>query len=321
MKLVVIGTGYVGLVSGACLAQIGNEIICYDNNKDKIEGLKKGVIPIYEPGLKELVQKNSLQNKLSFTNNLKQSLDGADAVLLAVGTPDKDGKADLSYIFAAAEQVAENLNANVAFITKSTVPVGTGAKLLKILNKKRCDLKFEIISNPEFLREGSAVDDFLNPDRVIIGSKSYGGKELMQKLYRKLIGQGTPMLFTDIATAELIKYASNAFLATKIAFTNEISDICEGVGADIKQLITGMGLDERIGNKYMQPGPGFGGSCFPKDTLALTYIAKEAGYPSKIVESVIESNDQRKLRMAQKVIDANNGDVKDKTIAFQCKSR
>lgn len=316
MKVVVVGTGYVGLVSGACLAQLGNDIVCVDKDSEKINKLNNGIIPIYEPNLEKIVNSNKLSGKLKFTTNLKESLQDVGAVLLAVGTPDKNGEADLSFIFSAAKEIADNLSCDTAFITKSTVPVGTGCKLLETLNQQRQDLNFNVISNPEFLREGSAVEDFLNPDRVVIGSNNNQGKELMQKLYCKLIDQGTPILFTNIETAELIKYASNAFLATKISFVNEISDICEGVGADIKQVLNGMGMDARIGNKYMNPGPGFGGSCFPKDTLALTNIAKKAGFPSKIVESVIDSNDRRKVRMSEKIINASNGDVKGKTIAI-----
>lgn len=315
MKVVVIGTGYVGLVSGACLAELGSNIICIDKEKSKIDALKNGVIPIYEPGLDKVVDRNVEHGRLSFSTDLKASLKGADAVLLAVGTPTHEGKADLQYVFAAAQEVAEHLEHDIVMITKSTVPVGTGSKIAEILANKRPDLSFDVVSNPEFLREGSAVLDFLEPDRVVIGSNSEKGKELMQRLYRRLIGQGTPILFTNIPTAELIKYASNAFLATKIAFANEISDICEGVGADVVQVIRGMGMDERIGGKYMQPGPGFGGSCFPKDTVALTRIAQDTGFPTQIVEAVVGTNDRRKERMADKIIEASNGSVKGKTIA------
>lgn len=315
MKVVVIGTGYVGLVSGACLAELGSTIVCLDKDEGKIRDLKSGVIPIYEPGLEEVVSRNVGHERLSFSTDLKESLKDADAVLLAVGTPTHEGKADLKYVFAAAEEVAEKLDRDIVMITKSTVPVGTGSKLAQILREKRPDLNCDVVSNPEFLREGSAVRDFLEPDRVVIGSNSDKGKELMQKLYRRLIGEGTPILFTNIPTAELIKYASNAYLATKIAFANEMADICEGVGADVELVIRGMGMDNRIGTKYMNPGPGFGGSCFPKDTVALTRIAADAGFRTQIVEAVVQANDRRKERMADKIIQASGGTVDGKNIA------
>lgn len=318
MKLVVIGTGYVGLVSGACFADIGHEVICVDKDERKIKILEDGGIPIYEPGLEEVVAKNRKAGRLLFTTSLKTALSGADAVLLAVGTPtdDETGRADLTYVFAAAKEIAETIDKEVVVITKSTVPVGTGKKVLEILRKTRPELPCEVASNPEFLREGSAVLDFMKPDRVIIGAESKNTQHMMQMLYRKMIGQGIPVLFTNIATAELIKYSSNAFLAMKIAFANEVADICEGVGADVDLVIKGMGMDERIGGKYMQPGPGYGGSCFPKDTMALTHIAKDAGHPTRIIEAVIDANDSRKSNMAKKIINACGGDVKGKEIAI-----
>lgn len=318
MKLIVIGTGYVGLVSGACFADIGHEVICVDKDERKIKILEDGGIPIYEPGLEEVVGRNRKAGRLNFTTSLKTALKGADAVLLAVGTPtdDETGRADLTYVFAATKEVAENIEKNVVVITKSTVPVGTGRKVLQILKETRPELSCEVASNPEFLREGSAVQDFMKPDRVIIGAESEYTKNTMQMLYSKMIGEGTPVLFTNIATAELIKYSSNAFLAMKIAFANEVADICEGVGADIDMVIKGMGMDERIGNKYMQPGPGYGGSCFPKDTKAMTYIARDAGFPTRIIESVIDANDARKQNMAKKIIKACGGSVSGKEIAI-----
>lgn len=318
MKLVVIGTGYVGLVSGACFADMGHIVTCVDNDTRKINRLNSGEIPIYEPGLDIIVQKNRASGNLLFTTSIKEAMQDAEAALLAVGTPtdENTGQADLKYVFSATREIAENLSNSIVVITKSTVPVGTGVKVLEILNKTRADLQCEVASNPEFLREGSAIKDFMHPDRVIIGAETERTKNLMQMLYSKMIGAGTPVLFTNIATAELIKYASNAFLAMKIAFTNEVADICEGVGAEIEMVLKGMGMDARIGNKYMQPGPGYGGSCFPKDTKALTHIANDAGFPTKIIEAVIDANDNRKMRMVEKIISACNSTVKDKTISI-----
>ena len=319
MKIVVIGTGYVGLVSGACFAQIGHDVICVDNNKEKISLLENGDIPIYEPGLDKLVADNVKNSRLSFATSLEGSvLDDVDVVLLAVGTPTDEatGRADLQYIFAAAFDVARNLPSKAVIVTKSTVPVGTGAKISAIFKEAKPDLDCEIVSNPEFLREGVAIDDFLKPDRIIVGAESEFAKGVMGKLYEKLIEQNTPILFTNIATAELAKYSSNAFLAMKIAFANEVADICEGVGADVQMVIKAMGMDNRIGGKYMQPGPGYGGSCFPKDTLAMTHIAKDAGFPTKIIEAVIGSNDNRRNRMTDKIVKAASGDVVAKKIAI-----
>jgi len=317
MKVVVIGTGYVGLVSGACFADMGHDVVCVDTNEDKIKKLIDGQIPIYEPGLEEIVKHNAKNGRLSFSTVLADVLNDVDVVLLAVGTPtdESSGRADLKYVFAAAEEVAKNLSNKAVVVTKSTVPVGTGGKVAQILRENCEKLECEVASNPEFLREGAAINDFMKPDRVIVGAESTFSKNIMQRLYRPLIGEGTPILFTNVPTAELIKYASNAFLATKIAFANEISDICEGVGADVDQVIKGMGMDNRIGGQYMQPGPGYGGSCFPKDTLALTHIAYDAGFPTKIVKSVINSNDERRQRMVNKIINAAGGDVKDLEIS------
>lgn len=317
MRIVVIGTGYVGLVSGACLADLGHDVVCVDKDQNKIERLKLGQIPIFEPGLDVVVARTVKQKNLSFTSDLNSSLEGAEAVILAVGTPTAaDGSADLTYVFAAAKEVAQNLKNYALIITKSTVPVGTGGKIKKILETTRPELGLEVASNPEFLREGSAVTDFKEPDRIIIGAESQQAKDKMQMIYSKMIGDGTKILFTNVATAELIKYASNAFLAMKIAFVNEIADICEATGANVEMVVKGMGMDARIGNKYMSPGPGYGGSCFPKDTKALTHIAKDSGTATKIIEAVIAANDARKVNMAQKIINAAGGDVRNKTIAI-----
>jgi UDPglucose 6-dehydrogenase len=318
MKIVVIGTGYVGLVSGACFAEMGHDVVCVDKDSGKINRLKNGEIPIFEPGLDEIVKRNNENGRLKFSVTLADVLDAAEVVLLAVGTPtdENTGRADLKYVFAAAKEVAENVTHKTVIVTKSTVPVGTGAKVAKIFADICPQLECEVASNPEFLREGAAIDDFMKPDRVIIGAESVFSKNAMQRLYRNLIGDGTPILFVNIATAELTKYAANAFLATKIAFANEIADICEGVGANVDLVLKGMGMDKRIGGKYMQPGPGYGGSCFPKDTLALTYIAEDSGFPTGIVEAVIDSNDERRKRMVMKIINACGGDIKNKNISI-----
>lgn len=318
MKIVVIGTGYVGLVSGTCFAQMGHDVVCVDKDEAKISKLTSGIIPIFEPNLDEMVKTNYACGRLSFSSCLSDVLQNVDVVLLAVGTPTDEmtGRADLKYVFAAAEEVAKSLKNKAVVVTKSTVPVGTGKKVAEILQKHCADLGCEVASNPEFLREGAAINDFMKPDRIIVGAESAYSKSIMQSLYSSLIGEGTPILFTNIPTAELIKYASNAFLATKIAFANEMSDICEGVGADVNLVLKGMGMDARIGGKYMQPGPGYGGSCFPKDTLALTHIASDAGFPTKIVESVINANDERRKRMVSKIINAAGGDIRGLKISI-----
>jgi UDPglucose 6-dehydrogenase len=317
-KVVVIGTGYVGLVSGACLADLGNRIVCIDKDHTKIDALRSGIIPIYEPGLEEVITRNVEAGRISFEYEPDEALNDTDAVLLAVGTPtdSETGRADLRYVFGAVEEVISKLSKPIVFITKSTVPVGTGSRILDLIKNKRPDLDCCVVSNPEFLREGSAVYDFMHPDRIIVGTHDEVGQQLMQTLYQPLVGRGYPLLFTNIPTAELIKYASNAFLATKIAFINEVADICEGTGAQVDLVTKGMGMDERIGGKYMQPGPGFGGSCFPKDTLALTHIANDAQAPSQIVDAVIASNDDRKKRMVEKIVAAFGGDVKGKRVAI-----
>ena len=318
MRIAMIGTGYVGLVSGACFSEFGVEVVCVDKDAGKITGLKKGEIPIYEPGLDTLVANNVKAGRLSFTTDLASAVPGADAVFIAVGTPSRrgDGHADLSYVFAAAEEIARAMNGYTVVVTKSTVPVGTGREVAKRIRKVRPDADFDVVSNPEFLREGSAINDFMRPDRVVIGADSERAQAVMKELYRPLYLIETPIVFTAIETSELIKYAANTFLATKITFINEIADLCEKVGADVHDVARGIGLDGRIGRKFLHPGPGYGGSCFPKDTLALVRTAQEAGAPLKIVETVVAVNDARKKRMADKIIAACGGSVKGKTIAI-----
>jgi len=318
MRITIVGTGYVGLVSGACLAELGHEVTCVDKDLNKISALEKGIIPIYEPGLDTLVIKNHQAERLFFSTDLITTAPDADAVFIAVGTPPDgiEGGADLSYVYGVANELAPVLTDGALIVTKSTVPVGSGDRIRDIIEAQRPELEFSIASNPEFLREGCAVQDFLDPDRVIVGTNDDIGKNRMRAVYKPFIDRGVDVFFTDIRTAELAKYAANAFLATKIAFINEISDICESVKADIEQVALCIGTDHRIGRNYLMPGPGFGGSCFPKDTLALNKISKDAGSPSRIVRSVIDSNEQRKKRMAQKIIAACGGDVDGKIIAI-----
>ncbi len=317
MRIAMIGTGYVGLVSGACFSEFGTEVICVDKDADKIDRLKAGRIPIYEPGLEDLVEKNVSAGRLSFTTDLAEAVSGADAVFIAVGTPSRrgDGHADLSYVYAAAKEIAEALDGYTVIVTKSTVPVGTGAEVRKIVSETRPDAEFDVASNPEFLREGSAIEDFMRPDRVVIGSESERASELLRHLYRPLYLLETPILFTKIETAELIKYAANTFLAAKITFINEIANLCEKVGANVQDVARGIGLDGRIGGKFLHAGPGYGGSCFPKDTLALLKTAQDYGAPLRIIETVVDVNSKRKAEMAAKVIDACGGSVDGMTIA------
>ncbi len=317
MRIAMIGTGYVGLVSGACFSEFGIEVVCVDLDADKIARLEEGIMPIYEPGLEALVANNVGAGRLSFTTDLASAVASSDAVFIAVGTPSRrgDGHADLSYVHAAAAQIAEALDGYTVVVTKSTVPVGTGNDVEAIIAKTRPDAKFDVVSNPEFLREGSAIEDFMRPDRVVIGTDSEEARALMRSLYRPLSLIETPILFTNRETAELIKYATNAFLATKISFINELSNLCEEVGADVRDVSRGMGLDGRIGRKFLHPGPGYGGSCFPKDTLALVRTAQEAGTPIRIVEAVVDINTDRKKAMADRVIKACGGSVEGKTIA------
>lgn len=318
MRIAMIGTGYVGLVSGTCFSEFGVDVICVDKDESKIERLKKGEIPIYEPGLDQMVKTNAAAGRLSFSTDLKASVKHADAVFIAVGTPSRrgDGHADLSYVYAAAEEIAHAIDGYTVIVTKSTVPVGTGREVERIIKKTRPDAEFDVVSNPEFLREGSAINDFMRPDRVVIGAETDRAKEVMRQLYRVLYLIETPILFTALETSELIKYAANTFLATKITFINEISDLCEQVGADVHDVAKGIGLDGRIGKKFLHPGPGYGGSCFPKDTLALVKTAQDYNAPLRIVETVVAVNDERKAAMAQRIINACGGSVKGKTIAI-----
>lgn len=312
-----VGTGYVGLVSGACFSEFGIDVACVDMDAEKIIHLESGEIPIFEPGLEALVTNNVEKGRLSFTTQLESAVASSDAVFIAVGTPSRrgDGHADLSYVHAAATQIAEALCGYTVVVTKSTVPVGTGNEVERIIGKIRPEADFDVVSNPEFLREGSAIEDFMRPDRVVIGAESDRARELMRTLYRPLSLIETPILFTNRETAELIKYATNAFLATKISFINEISDLCERVGADVHDVSRGMGLDGRIGRKFLHPGPGYGGSCFPKDTLALVKTAQDYEMPIRIVEAVVDINDRRKKEMAGRVVDACGGSVEGKSIA------
>lgn len=317
MRIAMIGTGYVGLVSGACFSEFGVHVTCVDRDAGKIDALKRGEIPIYEPGLDALVANNVRAGRLAFSTDLKQPVGEADAVFIAVGTPSRrgDGHADLTYVFAAAEEIARSLTHYTVIVTKSTVPVGTGREVSRIVRTHRPDAAFDVVSNPEFLREGSAIGDFMRPDRVVIGADSDRAREVMQTLYRPLYLIETPIVFTGLETAELIKYAANSFLATKITFINEIADLCEKVGADVHDVARGIGLDGRIGRKFLHPGPGYGGSCFPKDTLALAQTARDYGAPIKLVETTIAVNEARKRAMATRVIDACGGSVKGATVA------
>ena len=322
MRIAVIGTGYVGLVSGACFSEFGVSVTCVDMDTAKIERLRRGEMPIYEPRLEGLVAANMAAGRLAFTTELEPAIEGADAVFIAVGTPSRrgDGHADLSYVFTAAEEIGRALaeqrtEGYTVVVTKSTVPVGTGREVADILRRVCPNERFDVASNPEFLREGSAIEDFMRPDRVVIGAHSDRAREVMRQLYRPLYLSETPMLFTEIETAELIKYAANAFLATKITFINEIADLCERVGGDVQDVARGIGLDGRIGRKFLHAGPGFGGSCFPKDCKALVRTAREAEANLSIVETVVAVNEARKARMAGKIVDACGGTVAGKTLA------
>ena len=317
MKIAIIGTGYVGLVSGACFSEFGSDVVCVDKDSSKIEGLEQGIMPIYEPGLDDLVANNVKAGRLSFTTDLKSAVDGADAVFIAVGTPSRrgDGHADLSFVYGVAEEIAEAMSAYTVIVTKSTVPVGTGREVAAIIEKMRPGSEYDVVSNPEFLREGSAIEDFMRPDRVVIGTNSERAREVMRELYRPLFLIETPIMFTSRQSSEMIKYAANTFLATKITFINEIADLCEQMDADVQDVAKGIGLDGRIGRKFLHAGPGYGGSCFPKDTLALVRTAQQQGSPLRIVETVVDINDKRKKSMADKIVSACGGSVKGKTIA------
>ena len=316
MRVTMIGTGYVGLVSGACFADFGHVVTCVDKDASKIERLEQGIMPIYEPGLDKLVEQNVKAERLFFTTDPTDAIKNADAVFIAVGTPSRrgDGHADLSYVYGAAEEIADLMDGYTVVVTKSTVPVGTGDEVEAIIAKKRSSDEFAVVSNPEFLREGAAIDDFKRPDRVVVGTDDDRAVEVMKELYRPLFLNETPMLFTNRRTSELIKYAANAFLAVKITFINEIADLCEKVGANVQEVSRGIGLDNRIGKKFLNAGPGYGGSCFPKDTLALTKTANDHDSPVRIVDTVVEVNAARKKAMAGKVIAAMGGDVAGKTI-------
>jgi len=316
MRVTMIGAGYVGLVSGACFADFGHIVTCVDKDPGKIDRLKDGVMPIFEPGLAELVENNVKEGRLSFTLDAKDAIKNADAVFIAVGTPSRrgDGHADLSYVYAAAKEIAEHMEGFTVVVTKSTVPVGTCDEVEEIIRKANPNAKFAVVSNPEFLREGAAIGDFKRPDRVVVGTDNEEAREKMRERYRPLFINETPILFTERRTSELIKYAANAFLAVKITFINEMADLCEKVGANVQDVSKGIGLDNRIGKKFLHAGPGYGGSCFPKDTLALTKTANDAGSPVRIVDTVVQVNDARKKKMADRVIAACGGSVKGKTI-------
>lgn len=316
MRVAMIGTGYVGLVSGACFADFGHVVTCVDKDASKIERLHQNIMPIYEPGLDDLVQSNVKEERLFFTTEAKDAIASADAVFIAVGTPSRrgDGHADLSYVYAAAEEIADLMDGFTVVVTKSTVPVGTGDEVEQIIRKKRPDAEFAVVSNPEFLREGAAIKDFKIPDRVVVGTDDPRARVVMEELYRPLFLNQTPIVFTERRTSELIKYAANAFLAVKITFINEMADLCEAVGANVQEVSRGIGLDGRIGGKFLNAGPGYGGSCFPKDTLALTKTANDYDSPVRIVDTVVEVNAARKKAMAQKIIKSMGGDVAGKTI-------
>ncbi len=316
MKIAMIGTGYVGLVSGVCLSDFGHEVVCVDNNPDKLSLLRSGKTPIFEPGLDSLMARNTAAGRLSFTDDLKEATTGADAVFIAVGTPSRrgDGHADLSFVFGAVRDVARALSHPTVIVTKSTVPVGTNQKVAEILAEERPDLTCDVVSNPEFLREGAAIDDFMHPDRVVVGVNSAHGAAVMAEIYRPLSLRDYPVLTTDLETAEMIKYAANAFLATKVTFINEIAMLCEKTGADVKEVAMGMGFDSRIGPKFLQAGPGYGGSCFPKDTKALARIGQDNATPLQIVETVIKVNEEVKRLMVEKIIDLCAEKLRGKTI-------
>ena len=318
MNITMLGTGYVGLVSGTCFSEFGFDVCCVDKDKDKINNLKNDIIPIYEPGLQNLVKKNKNSGRLSFSNDIDQNIKKADIVFIAVGTPSRrgDGHADLTYVYEAAEKIAKNLDGYTVIVNKSTVPVGTGAEVKNIIKKINPNALFDVVSNPEFLREGNAIEDFMRPDRVVVGIETEKAKQLMSIIYKPLYLIETPILFTDLNTAELIKYSANAFLAVKISYINQMSDLCEKVGADVHDVAKGIGLDKRIGSKFLHPGPGYGGSCFPKDTLALVQTAKEYDSNLSIVETVVQYNKQRKSDMADKIIEAFNNNCQNKKISI-----
>jgi UDPglucose 6-dehydrogenase len=318
MHVAMIGSGYVGLVSGACFADFGHHVTCVDKDESKIAALKRGETPIYEPGLTELIATNVAQGRLSFSTDLKPAVSNAEAVFISVGTPSRrgDGHADLSYVYAAAREIAQAISHFTVVVTKSTVPVGTGDEVERVIRSERPDAEFAVVSNPEFLREGAAIRDFKHPDRIVVGTADARAKEVMSELYRPLYLNAAPILYTGRRTAELTKYAANAFLATKITFINEVADLAEKVGADVQEIARGIGLDNRIGSKFLHAGPGFGGSCFPKDLLALVKTSQDNAVPLRIVETVVAVNDQRKRAMARKIADALDGQLRDRTISI-----
>ncbi|MCE8519029.1 UDP-glucose/GDP-mannose dehydrogenase family protein [Ruegeria pomeroyi] len=317
MRIAMIGTGYVGLVSGICFSDFGHDVICVDKDAGKIGRLNAGEVPIYEPGLDALMARNVAAGRLSFTTDLAAAVDGAEAVFIAVGTPTRrgDGHADLTYVMAAAEEIAQALTGYTVVVTKSTVPVGTNRQVKQAIAKTNPQAEFDVASNPEFLREGAAIEDFMKPDRVVVGVQNARAAEVMAEIYRPLYLRDFPILTTDLESAEMIKYAANAFLATKITFINEVAGLCERVGADVKEVARGIGLDGRIGNKFLHAGPGYGGSCFPKDTAALARIGQDHAFPMRITETVIRVNDEVKSRMVEKIRDALDGSFNGKTIA------
>jgi len=313
-----VGAGYVGLVSGACLADFGHNVVCVDKDPAKIDALLNGVMPIYEPGLAELVAANVKAGRLAFTTDLSEAMDDASAIFIAVGTPSRrgDGHADLTFVYEVAREVGANLKAPATIVTKSTVPVGTGDEVERIIRESGTRVPFAVVSNPEFLREGAAIGDFKRPDRIVIGAEDDFGRQVMKEVYRPLFLNQAPILFTSRRSAELIKYAANAFLATKITFINEMADLCEKVGANVQDISRGIGLDNRIGSKFLHAGPGYGGSCFPKDTLALLKTAEDYDSPTRIVEAVVKVNESRKRAMGRKIVDALSGDARGKKVAM-----
>ncbi len=318
MKIAMIGSGYVGLVSGACFADFGHDVVCVDKDDSKIARLNDNIMPIFEPGLASLVKKNVDAGRLHFTNNLQEAVKGCSAVFIAVGTPSRrgDGHADLSYVYAASKEIADAVDPGTVIVTKSTVPVGTGDEVERIIAEAQPDLKFAVVSNPEFLREGAAIGDFKRPDRIVVGSDDAWARDVMTAIYRPLFLNESPILFTSRRSSELIKYAANAFLATKITFINEMADLCEKLGANVQDVSRGIGLDNRIGSKFLHAGPGYGGSCFPKDTLALLKTAQDNEVPVRIVSAVVEANDMRKRAMGRKIIHALGDDARGKKVAL-----
>ena len=316
MRITVIGTGYVGLVVGACLSEMGNDVICVDNNKEKLEQIKKGIIPIYEPGLEELIKVNVNENRLTFTDNLKYAVQNSLVCYIAVGTPQgEDGSADLKYVYQVAESIGESINGYKVIVDKSTVPVGTADKVTEII-KSKTNIEFDVVSNPEFLKQGAAVDDFLKPDRVIIGSNSKKATDIMQELYAPFLRTGNPVIVMDVKSAEMTKYAANSFLAVKISYANEIANICEKVGADAEMVRIGMCSDKRIGTQFLFPGLGYGGSCFPKDVKALIKTAKDFNCDSSLLESADIVNKKQRMLFIDKILNYYNNDIKDKTFAI-----